>query len=233
MRYTAVLLLLALLLAACASTPSSLDERVVDSDSEIMYDQVLGTPSTGISFFGISIGDSESDLLSLHGPADKNRSYRFGRTVNYEYGFGLNHTAVLYHTERGVVTSVLVTREASPLLSNSTLELSLEDVYSSLGIPDLQVDRSSERVFYYDSLGYEVFIKKRNVDRIFFTTPNRGISGPGTPTNSSYNLSDFENEAPQICIQVVTPAVSPEGSCEEFPTPCDVPDGWDVVESCP
>ena len=37
----------------------------------------------------------------------------------------------------------------------------------------------------------------------------------------------------QICIQVITPAISPEGICQEFPTPCDVPEGWKKVEKCP
>ncbi len=35
------------------------------------------------------------------------------------------------------------------------------------------------------------------------------------------------------CIQVITPARNPEtGSCVEFSTPCDVPDGWELVMSC-
>lgn len=35
------------------------------------------------------------------------------------------------------------------------------------------------------------------------------------------------------CAQVITPAVSPSGMCQEFPTPCDVPSGWQTVEKCP
>ncbi len=35
------------------------------------------------------------------------------------------------------------------------------------------------------------------------------------------------------CAQVITPARDLNtGECIEYPTPCDVPDGWDVVESC-
>ncbi len=40
-------------------------------------------------------------------------------------------------------------------------------------------------------------------------------------------------EKPEVCIQVITPAISPEGTCKEFPTPCDVPAGWKEVEGCP
>lgn len=37
-----------------------------------------------------------------------------------------------------------------------------------------------------------------------------------------------------ICIQVITPAQNPlTGECKEFPTPCDVPEGWKKVEKCP
>ncbi len=36
-----------------------------------------------------------------------------------------------------------------------------------------------------------------------------------------------------LCAQVITPARDLNtGECVEYPTPCDVPDGWDVVESC-
>lgn len=35
------------------------------------------------------------------------------------------------------------------------------------------------------------------------------------------------------CIQVITPARNPLTSeCREFPTPCDVPEGWQTVASC-
>ncbi|MCK5452644.1 MAG: hypothetical protein KAI51_04345, partial [Candidatus Aenigmarchaeota archaeon] len=35
------------------------------------------------------------------------------------------------------------------------------------------------------------------------------------------------------CAQVITPARNLNtGECVEYPTPCDVPDGWDVVGSC-
>ncbi len=33
------------------------------------------------------------------------------------------------------------------------------------------------------------------------------------------------------CIQVITPAMK-DGVCKEFPTPCDVPSGWQKVERC-
>ena len=38
-----------------------------------------------------------------------------------------------------------------------------------------------------------------------------------------------------VCAQVITYGVDPEtGECEEFPTPCDVPEGWESsMEGCP
>ena len=34
------------------------------------------------------------------------------------------------------------------------------------------------------------------------------------------------------CIQVITPAVNSDGTCKEFPTPCDVPEGWTLIDEC-
>lgn len=39
-----------------------------------------------------------------------------------------------------------------------------------------------------------------------------------------------EEEEPAFCIQVITPARNPEtGEIREFPTPCDVPEGWEPI----
>lgn len=34
------------------------------------------------------------------------------------------------------------------------------------------------------------------------------------------------------CAQVITPAVGPDGTCKEYPTPCDVPVGYTMVNNC-
>ncbi len=37
----------------------------------------------------------------------------------------------------------------------------------------------------------------------------------------------------RVCIQVITPAKNPQtGECKEFPTPCDIPQGWKKSERC-
>ncbi len=42
-----------------------------------------------------------------------------------------------------------------------------------------------------------------------------------------------DNRKGRICIQVITPAKNEKtGECKEFPTPCDVPKGWENVNSC-
>lgn len=39
--------------------------------------------------------------------------------------------------------------------------------------------------------------------------------------------------ARRACIQVITPARNPlTGECRNFPTPCDVPEGWVITQSC-
>jgi len=42
----------------------------------------------------------------------------------------------------------------------------------------------------------------------------------------------LEEKMETVCIQVITPAVSPEDVCKEFPTPCDVPEDWKIVDKC-
>lgn len=50
------------------------------------------------------------------------------------------------------------------------------------------------------------------------------------PENSQ---SQNQNQSKdKICIQVITPAKNPEtGETEDFPTPCDVPEGWKIIDS--
>jgi len=36
----------------------------------------------------------------------------------------------------------------------------------------------------------------------------------------------------QACVQIITPALGPDGVCKEFPTPCDVPNNWKKVDKC-
>ena len=42
----------------------------------------------------------------------------------------------------------------------------------------------------------------------------------------------YANTDDTICTQVIQSAVSQNGECNEFPTPCDVPDDWKKVSSC-
>lgn len=68
---------------------------------------------------------------------------------------------------------------------------------------------------------------------------------PFLPTNIENEIKEFFrnrdlNQSKQIpsldlgqaCIQVITPAISSNGVCKNFPTSCDVPEGWKRVERC-
>ncbi len=55
------------------------------------------------------------------------------------------------------------------------------------------------------------------------------IIEPTKPIPSSLPARERETNA---CIQVITPAMK-DGICKEFPTPCDVPNGWSKVDKCP
>jgi len=42
------------------------------------------------------------------------------------------------------------------------------------------------------------------------------------------------SKSPTVCIQVIQPAINQQtGECKNFPTPCDVPEGWNKVSECP
>ena len=46
--------------------------------------------------------------------------------------------------------------------------------------------------------------------------------------------SPSPTKSPTVCIQVIQPAFNQQtGECKQFPTPCDVPEGWAKVSSCP
>lgn len=50
------------------------------------------------------------------------------------------------------------------------------------------------------------------------------------PNNESQVATTTEDAT--ICIQVITPARNPQtGEIKEFPTPCDVPEGWEVIQN--
>jgi len=57
----------------------------------------------------------------------------------------------------------------------------------------------------------------------------------GLIVNAQTQNLDEKNILPPapVCVQVITPAISPEGICKNFPTPCDVPADWKKVEECP
>lgn len=56
------------------------------------------------------------------------------------------------------------------------------------------------------------------------------LAGPGAAQHNA----DGEDNGGEVCAQVLTDARNPEtNEVETFPTPCDVPEGWDVLESDP
>jgi len=56
----------------------------------------------------------------------------------------------------------------------------------------------------------------------FIKTSN--VAVPQQPTD--------EKDPGMVCIQVITSARNPEtGEIREFPTPCDVPDEWEIIQN--
>ncbi len=72
---------------------------------------------------------------------------------------------------------------------------------------------------------------QNNVDNpteSFSPTYPGNTTEPNATTQESQPLTEEE----QICAQVITPAKDPDtGLVTDFPTPCDVPDGWIIIDT--
>lgn len=64
-------------------------------------------------------------------------------------------------------------------------------------------------------------------DQLFSFFENRDVE-----LVSGDEASQEVDEGGTLCAQVITPAINPETKeIREFPTPCDVPEGWDVIQN--
>lgn len=52
------------------------------------------------------------------------------------------------------------------------------------------------------------------------------------PNTSNSNSASKNKTVNSVCAQVITPAISPEGECKNFSTPCDVPSDWTKTDKC-
>lgn len=58
-----------------------------------------------------------------------------------------------------------------------------------------------------------------------FHSGSRNATPSDSPLESGNSVSDGE-----VCAQVITSARNPDtGEVVDYPTPCDVPEGWEVV----
>jgi hypothetical protein len=52
------------------------------------------------------------------------------------------------------------------------------------------------------------------------------------PVTTSQTATTTNDQSGVVCAQVVTSARDPKsGTIKQFPTPCDVPDGWVVIQN--
>jgi len=72
---------------------------------------------------------------------------------------------------------------------------------------------------------------------IFVAGVLTGIIGYATYGTQDTIVEDIplvkdKTENDTVCIQVITPARNSQtGDIREFPTPCDVPEGWDIIQN--
>ena len=251
---------LALLVTGCQQ---GLTSKVPDVQGELLYYDAIKerTPADQITVFGIKLGDSETDIKNIHGEPDTKTEYRFGRLKNLEYNLEAEETSVLYHLEEGRVTGILLNKNANNLLTGATtIEGDRAKYYSVLGEPTLIQDLHLQRLLIYDEQGYEIYFVSNQADRIYFTTPNQGRTGPGQvidiecggPVTAEYEneclefpneclvptswniVEGCENQPPIVCINIQTSAVNPvTGTCTTYNNSCEVPRGHEKVNQCP
>jgi hypothetical protein len=55
---------------------------------------------------------------------------------------------------------------------------------------------------------------------------------PSTTTPQQTATTTEDTNDTEFCAQVITPARNPKtGDIKEYPTPCDVPEGWVVIQN--
>lgn len=68
------------------------------------------------------------------------------------------------------------------------------------------------------------------VGLMYWSFSFNGLDGDEEVVNSDKKIIN-EDEGGEICLQVITPAKNPDtGEIVDYPTPCDVPEGWEVVQ---
>lgn len=169
-------------LAGCvAPLGSSVDFET----SDIVSSRIL---TTNASFFGVSLNMSLSEVTEVLGMPETSTQHAFGSITNYEYVDENNETFLLVHFVDGFVQGILVTQYAQTTYPN-LIGGSRSDMYMILGLPTRFDDLSTrETVYVYDEFGYEIFVRRGEVSRMYFTTPNRGILPKGVASSGNDSL---------------------------------------------
>jgi hypothetical protein len=77
-------------------------------------------------------------------------------------------------------------------------------------------------IWYYLEMNSDA----NNFDEIVKTLLFTDMTNPDRP------LTHWDVREKRICVQMMTYARQDEGqSCQAFPTPCDVPEGWNVCDA--
>jgi hypothetical protein len=172
---------------------------------------------------------------------------------NFEYGFELRYPEGLEFYNYGSVGTRLLgvsfteinseipsihveilNEEYSEKLSDSRQRLTDSNKY--IGITDMQYslggviigriignegERGSESNMYR-----EIIMPLENKGVLFITS----VGFEETLLNQILSTFKFIELEGEFCAQVITPARNPQtGEVKQFPTPCDVPDGWIVI----
>lgn len=127
---------------------------------------------------------------------------------------------------------LLSENEVDKLEVNETRELSFDALFNNSGAYDVTIEADSGSTHANRTIILKVESPPDEVTDDNTSCDNDGICEPENDENESNCPGDCRKKE-NICVQVITPAINPDtGECIEYPTPCDVPDGWDIVGNC-
>ncbi len=199
---------------------SSQEENVVQEGSVNIF-QGLSSESAEPSTVRLSYYPGEEILVKLYAASDIDEANLFVakikfdkdllevQKINYDRTFINNWVEQNYDNSGGTISLVGGVPSPGYKTTPGNPSLMATIIFKAKKIGSTTISFTDESVIYRNS-------DNQNILQI--------------KVDSTISITEKPEE---VCVQVITPAKDPKtGECKEFPTPCDVPEGWVKVDKC-